>query len=130
MCTANTVEPTIADVDRKAVLGGELAERAYRVKLESRENGIGCGLQPADMSTKPEDADSGSDILCACLGGTSWCADDAIGPGSRTDVSRGEVDVSRGWADVPSMLNHAEIAMLGHRDSGGMYLGVGSHADT
>ena len=37
----------------------------------------------------------------------------------------GEADVSRGQADVLSMSNHAETAVLGHRDSGGMYLGVG-----
>ena len=76
------------------------------------------------MSTKPEDTDNG-DIPCACLGGTSWHAGDAIGPGSQTDILSGRVDVSRGWADVLSMSNHAETAVLGHRDSGGTYLGIG-----
>ncbi|KIM58242.1 hypothetical protein SCLCIDRAFT_28269 [Scleroderma citrinum Foug A] len=36
-CTVNTVEPTITDIDRKAVQGGELAESAYRVESESCE---------------------------------------------------------------------------------------------
>ena len=41
VCTTIMVKPTITDVKRKAALGGEPAERAYRVKLASRKNGIG-----------------------------------------------------------------------------------------
>ena len=78
-----------------------------------------------------------------------WHANDMHRPRSRADASNshmdgshGEADVSRGRADIPGMSNHAETAILGHRDDLSTHLGardakrnvdemdgLGSHAD-
>ena len=93
------------------------------------------------VSIELEVPDSG-EIPQVCLGSMSWRTDDPNGLGNQTDVSHGEVEVSRGSVGVPGMSNHTEMAMLGHRDSRGTYLrpgdakhsiretdGVGSHVD-
>ena len=140
--TANTVESTIADVDGKAALGGESAERAYRVDLESRENGIDHGVGPADVPNESETPDGGN-IPCVCLGATHWRADNVNGPGIQTDGSNGQADASRGQTDALTMSNRAETVRMRHGEGAGTYLGagdakrdvkqtdgVGSHADT
>ena len=65
-----------------------------------------------------------SEILQVRLASVHWHADDTNSPGHQADASKGQVDtlsgeadVLRGWADIPDMLNHAEMAMLGHRDN-------------
>ena len=66
------------------------------------------------------------------LASMHWHADDTNGPGcqadasnSHTDGSHGKADVLRGRADAPGMSNHAETAMLGHRDDLSTHLGAG-----
>ena len=139
--TANTVESTIADVDGKAALGGESAERAYRVDLESRENGIDHGVGPADVPNKSETPDGGN-IPCVCLGDASWHACDPNGRRSRTDGSSGQADGSRGSTDTSDALNQAEMPGISRGNDVSTYLdpgdakrrvdktgGIGSHAD-
>ena len=90
-----------------------------------------------------------SEILQVCLECTRWHANDmhrcrsgADASNSHMDGSHGKADVSRGRADIPGMLNHAETAILGHRDDLSTHLGargakhnvnemdgLGSHAD-
>ncbi|KIM66801.1 hypothetical protein SCLCIDRAFT_1210857 [Scleroderma citrinum Foug A] len=60
-----------------------------------------------------------------CLGSANWRTDDLNGLGGQTDGSHGGVDVSRGQADIPGMSNHAETAILGHRDDPSTHLGAG-----
>ena len=42
------------------------------------------------------------------FGGARWRAGDTNGPGRRTELSSGQADVPRGWADALNMSNDAE----------------------
>ena len=136
-CTTNMVEPTITDINGKAVLDGEPVERAYRVELESCE-----GVEPMDGPNKSEEPDDGS-IPCVCLGDASWHACDPNGRRSRTDGSSGQTDRSRESTDTSDALNQAEMPGISRGNDVSTYLdpgdakhrinkmgGVGSHTDT
>ena len=76
------------------------------------------------MSVESEDPGSSEMIACICFGGANCHTDDPNGPRNQKDRSHGKVDVSRGWADVPGMSNHADTAILGHRDNPSTHLGA------
>ena len=110
--TVNTVEPTIADVDRKAVQGGEPAESAYRVEPESR---------------KPMDALNESETLVIVsneLGDANGIGDQAEGSNSRMDGSKGQADGSGGETDTPNVSNITETAEMSDGEDAETYLGV------
>jgi len=95
------------------------------------------------VSIESEDSGSGETIARIRLGGMSPRADDANGPGRRTDLSSGQADESKGQADTLNVSYNAKTAGVSDDDRGGMYLGtrdakravdetdgIGSHADT
>jgi hypothetical protein len=76
------------------------------------------------VSIESEDSGSGETIARIRLGGMSPRADDANGPGRRTDLSSGQADESKGQADTLNVSYNAKTAGVSDDDRGGMYLGT------
>ena len=110
--TVNTVKPTVADIDRKAVQGREPVESAYRVEPESR---------------KPTDALNESETLIIVsnkLGDANGVGDQAEGSNSRMDGLKGQADGSGGKMDTPNVSNVTETAEMSDSEDAETYLGV------
>ena len=114
---------------------------SVRTCIDEADGDPGQGVEPTGIpnesdtlvivSMELESPNSGG-ILCMYLGSTSWRADDTNGPGSRTDMSSGQMDrlhgqadTSRGQTDAPSVSNGAETVEMSHNDTAGTYLGTG-----
>ena len=100
------------------------------------------------MSIESESLGSGR-ILCVCLGGTRCCVGNANCPGNgvdasycKTDVSKGQADLSRARTDALNVCDRAKMDVTGHRENASTYLsagdarcsgdetdGIGSHTD-
>jgi len=77
------------------------------------------------VSIESEDSGSGEMIAHIRLGGTSPRADDANGPGRRTEMSKGQADVSRAQMDALNASNNAERGGISNGDEPTTYLGAG-----
>ncbi|KIM55534.1 hypothetical protein SCLCIDRAFT_30320 [Scleroderma citrinum Foug A] len=134
---SHPVEPLREDLHpKKAALGGEPVERAYRVELESCE-----GVESMDGLNESENPDGGG-IPHVCLGGMRVQVDNVNGPGNWADVSKGQVDGLMPQTDGLGMSNSSETVGMRHSVGAGTYLGpgdtehdvdktdgIGSHAD-
>jgi len=74
-------------------------------------------------SIQSEERDGG-EIPRVHLRGANWRADDANGPGSGADASRGQADGRTGSTDALNASNGAETAGMSNGEGAGTYLGV------